>query len=182
MNRKLKNEIFRSYEKEMNFNNRLEEVKEGLSFTVKKKKPSSMRKMIPILASASLICIVGVSSYFAFSHGLSNNTKADTDYFDNEQAPTMAQKQKEVAFGENNEYCLVLDFIVKSNDILFKDKNTNLDMDKLIVKENGKILEHDNVMDNQFTCHVESIERHQISFSYLSYEGSFVIQNGVLSL
>lgn len=181
MNRKLKNEIFRSYEKEMNFNNRLEEAKEGLSFTVKKK-PSSMRKMIPILASASLICIVGVSSYFAFSHGLSNNTKADTDYFDNEQAPTMAQKQKEVAFGENNEYCLVLDFIVKSDDILFKDKNSNLDMEKLIVKENGKILEHDNVMDNQFTCHVESIERHQISFSYLSYEGSFVIQNGALIL
>ena len=179
MNRKLKNEIFRSYEKEMNFNNRLEEAKEGLSFTVKKK-PSSMRKMIPILASASLICIVGVSSYFAISHGLSNNTKADTDYFDNEQAPTMAGKTKELIFGENNEYCLVLEFIEKNNDVLFKDKNTN--MDKLIVKENGKILEHENVLDNQFTCHVESIERHQISFSYLSYERSFVIQSGALIL
>ena len=97
MNRKLKREIFQSYEKEMNFNNRLEEAKEGLSFKPKKK-PSAMRKMIPIMASAFLTCIVGVSSYFAFSHGLSHNTKADTDYFDNEQAPTMAEKNKEAHF------------------------------------------------------------------------------------
>lgn len=180
MNRKLKNEIFRSYEKEMNFNNRLVEAKEGLSF--KPKKPSSMRKMIPILASASLICIVGVSSYFAFSHGLSGNAKADTDYFDIEQAPTMGEKCKEFIFGENSEYCLVLDFIEKNNDILFKDKNSNLDMEKLIIKENGKILEHENVIDNSFTCHVGSTERHQIYFSYLSYEGCIVIQSGALIL
>lgn len=181
MNRKLKREIFQSYEKEMNFNNRLEEAKEGLSFKPKKK-PSTMRKMIPILASASLTCIVGVSSYFAFSHGLSHDNKANTDYFDNEQAPTMAEKTKKLIFGENSEYCLVLEFIEKSNDVLFKDNNSNMDMEKLIVRENGKTLKHENVLDNQFTCHVETKERHQISFSYLSYEESFVIQSGALIL
>ena len=181
MNKKLKKEIFKSYEKEMNFNNRLEEAKAGLSFE-EKKKPSPARKMIPVLATASLICVVGVSSYFAFSHRFSNNTKADTDYFDMEQAPTMGEKTKELIFGENSEYCLVLDFSIENNNLLFKDKYLNLDMEKIIVKEDGKILEHENVIDNQFTCHIESKDRRQISFNYLSYEGSFVIQSGVLIL
>ena len=110
------------------------------------------------------------------------DNKANTDYFDNEQAPTMAEKTKKLIFGENSEYCLVLEFIEKSNDVLFKDNNSNMDMEKLIVRENGKTLEHENVIDNQFTCHVETKERHQISFSYLSYEESFVIQSGVLIL
>lgn len=94
----------------------------------------------------------------------------------------MAEKTKKLIFGENSEYCLVLEFIEKSNDVLFKDNNSNMDMEKLIVRENGKTLKHENVLDNQFTCHVETKERHQISFSYLSYEGSFVIQSGALIL
>ena len=180
MNRKLKNAIFSSYEEEMNFDNRLEEAKKGLSF--EPKKSSSARKMIPVLATVSLICIVGVSSYFAVSNLHFNNSKSDSDFFDAEQAPTVTEKSNELIFGKNSEYCLILDFIVKNNDILFKDKNSNLDMEKLIIRENGKILEHEKVIDGQFTCHVGSEEIHRISFDYLSYEGSFVIESGVLIL
>ncbi len=179
MKKKLKQALFTSYEKEMNFHEECMKAKEGLSFTVKNK--TDYRKhAVSVLATLAVCSVLVVSGHFAFHQFFGENDKASSP----ETALTSEKSEASLPFDDANDginpgaplkmqngsitfhpfegITLAFTFFEETT-VLSIASSSGIRAENLAVKDDGKSMNYE---DSLKGYQLEKKEGHQISWEY----------------